>query len=1640
MKKFAAMLKKFVILVRGRPAISILSLLIVVSGVVAVVFITRPAPSDKGSAGGLSVTGKPSPAPPKNDAEPLRNIAFDVTSLKADKAAGRGIAADSSFVVQTDVDVPIENIKSTMTIEPAVDFTVERTAAKEYVIQVTQPLPENTLVRLTYQNESATPHKWAFQTKQVFNVVSTLPDDKTEYVPVDTGIEVTFSQVGVEPETLKNYFAIAPHVEGTFEKHRSTLVFVPSEPLAYKTLYTVTVKAGFPAASGETLAEDKSFSFVTQSVQNNLWCYLNNDLSESFLPGDPVVVEIHASSAFTDPPFDVKLYRYANTGAQQDALLEYCKSKRWGEEYFFPTKGLDIVYQSQDKLVRSDSGDEWSPSFLPLPAQLPEGYYVADIQVSLYGQTFHLQKRIQVSPISVYASSLPNAAVFFVNDSATGKAVANANISVFVQGQTFTAETGVGGIGQVALSATEGGDGMLSVTDGAHVFLDLFDTRQSLPRSPLEDYFVYLYTDRAVYLSTDTVHVWGVLRPRTDSAVMPPPNLRLYMGYSEEERAESPVTLRPDGTFTAEFSLKNYAERGESVSLMMGETELGVTYINISDYVKPSYVLDAQAPLFVWMPQKDPVTVTVDAAYFDGTPAKNLPLSFDSAFSESTSGSRTVTTDTSGHASVTYTIDDNNTWQPRYVWASFFTSGIENEYQGSSAGFYAFQRDIMLVSDFVKNGSAGNLAVKTYKVDISRLETEEDLWREDHELLQGAPVDTAVHGVLTRNYFEPIETGQYYDFIRKVTVKKYRYEHREVVAGTYDVTTSQGSASFDNLPLDDPDSYYYIDLSWTDTQGQPVEDRIHLGAQLYRVSEDGSGWHNYTLDNENVYNFEEKENITFSLLDNGMPVNPSGGRIFYAVSRSDFLKTATVNDTAFTLTMDTSFIPNFELSGAYFDGRHVFPLYTRHLYFDPKERALTVEITPDKESYKPGDTATVSIVAKDKQGNPVGDAAVLASVVDEAAFAVQEHSADAVGSLYRAIDAPWVDTYTSYTQHAPTGNPTPSAEGGEGGDATIRKNFKDTAAFDSAVTDSLGRASVSFKMPDNLTTWRLTAQVVGTGDGAAVRAGQEKTGLVVTRPFFLTPVALPVYVVGDDVTVSATAVGGTTETTAVTARLWGDGFDKTISGDAGAPLSFGPMQAGTYTLRLTAKNGTDSDAIEKPLRVVASALETSVTASFDLSKGIDIEPMRYPVTLGFYDGEYELYGRILVKLFCSWGDRSDMRVAHAFASRELGLSTPEETAAVLAGVTSQGGVSLLPYSGHDMLLTALVSAAAPEAITYTRETAQVFRDALLNSEATSEVVTACYLGLAALSEPVLLDIQDLLANPQGLNDEDQLRLVLGLALLGDEDSAESHYSRLTDRQLTQKTGTNGDKWVIAGDSTDQSEQIRKTALTLPLASLLGRPEADGMAAFLLDNDSTNQTTVLELMLYLRHYAPKVPGTASFSYTLGGKTESVILDRFHGTTLVFAKEQLEAADFKVLSGRVTCIAYYTGGLSERKTAPELTLKKTVTPVSDELTVGAVLKVTLTPDFSGIKEAAAFTLEDVIPSCARFTGGDSQNYINRSEQRVSSSVFFDPDDPDRDHNVTYYIRCVLPGIFVQESAVISDGIRWGKTERTTLTIQP
>ncbi|MEP6947567.1 MAG: alpha-2-macroglobulin family protein, partial [Acidobacteriota bacterium] len=165
---------------------------------------------------------------------------------------------------------------------------------------------------------------------------------------------------------------------------------------------------------------------------------------------------------------------------------------------------------------------------------------------------------------------------------------------------------------------------------------------------------------------------------------------------------------------------------------------------------------------------------------------------------------------------------------------------------------------------------------------------------------------------------------------------------------------------------------------------------------------------------------------------------------------------------------------------------------------------LNIDVKCDKEVYKPGETAIVSLKTTDSSGKPVG-ADVSVGVVDEGIYDIAPDDTDLLHDFYpnRSND---VETSFSF--------PEIYLDGGDKGSSKIplRKTFRDTAQWNPSVwTGENGETKVRVKLPDNLTEWRVTA--IGITDKTSV--GMETENFRAKKELMIR-LELPQYLVSGD--------------------------------------------------------------------------------------------------------------------------------------------------------------------------------------------------------------------------------------------------------------------------------------------------------------------------------------------------------------------------------------------------------------------------------------------------------------------------------------------------------------------------------------------
>ncbi|MDE6031422.1 MAG: hypothetical protein K2G32_07375, partial [Oscillospiraceae bacterium] len=726
--------------------------------------------------------------------------------------------------------------------------------------------------------------------------------------------------------------------------------------------------------------------------------------------------------------------------------------------------------------------------------------------------------------------------------------------------------------------------------------------------------------------------------------------------------------------------------------------------------------------------------------------------------------SKPLKTDVNGYAEDKMIFNNYDGVQGSHDYVNVQLIGVENVYSNFYEHIPSFYRDVMLEKGYDKE--THSLSLKTTQLDFGKA-SEFLVNNYDYDILKSKPFDTEVTVSITHNYTVKQKSGTYYDYIEKKNVDTYSYSYMTDRIGTFTAKTVNGAAVLEDLPTTSTEGNYCFDFTYKDSLGQTTRDSIYVYNREYSYNRSPFDHYYFSSDKERGYDyyedysyisFAENEELSFELTCNNDVAVAENGRVFFAVYQNDFLTQEVYSPQNLKYSPDLSCLPNARFEGAYFDGRHVYPVNGGSLKFDPGERNITLEVTADKESYDAGDTVRLSVRAVDEQGRPVADAPVVLSVVDEAAFAVMPQSVDILEDAYSYIYYPYARNYYSYIQHV-LGGDNAGEKGGGGDDGSIRDYFTDNPYFGSVVTDSNGRAEFVFELADNLTTWRATLIAAKSLETGRVIAGNVAYPIVAKRPLFITQIMLSTYIEGDDIAVTAKCHGIDAEDE-ITVKITGEGVDKSINIRSSKTANFGKLPIGEYKVLFTAEKNGNRDAVELPLTVTDTILETDIYNEFDLAEGIDINPTKWPVSITFFDKEYRFYTDILWKLAFYYGDRTDIDMAGGFARKELGFITEEEY--VNSYKAQDDFIKILPNSEESAAYTALLCAALPELVN--RSGAVSRFEYMLSSRETDKADTCiAYMGLAALGEPVLEEVKAALESGEFISYYDNMRLTAALA-------------------------------------------------------------------------------------------------------------------------------------------------------------------------------------------------------------------------------------------------------------------------------------
>jgi len=1604
-----------------------------------------------------------------------------------------GVDPLASFVLRTPTNYSAS--MPAISIDGNPEPTISREDNNTFVITPTVPLTYNSVYvfRLTREDQDIT---WAFQTTVRFEIASTLPRNQSTNVPVRTGIEIDFS-FGAAPD-ISNHFSIYPTVEGTFSRRGTTAIFMPTEPLAYGQVYTVTISEGIALpGTSEVINTAHTFAFETASAAdqttNNNWDtrvhFSNRHITFPTFAPPTVHFWFNYDRNNPRPVIDMQLYRMNDRASAISAVGQISGAHHWArhlaDERIISTSGLTRI--SSTRVNAPQDANRWSESFT-LPDILEPGFYLLN---AVAGDSVN-QMIIQITDLTAQVIADEDKALLWVHDMSTGRPVA---ASVRTGGRTYNASSyGIAVVdrriadGENLIISAEGKDLVVFVNssdfDSFHShFTHWDDWHMPMPRSSWDwaprfswhtansYYWTALQLDRTLFQRDDTINLWGFVQNRRRSENITHVTAVLtehaWWHLPERDTLHRQNISVVDGAYSGEIRLPNVDPGFYELAIFHGDIMLSSIFFSVMDYVKPPYQLTVSASHAAVFAGEE-VRFTAHTAFFEGTPVPDLEISHEAwGWELRAPGRARGQTNRDGILEIIArpTAETAAVQGERQLTFSAEATLPEIGWTHQSAGVRVFVNDIDVRPRATREGRDASLTVNVNNITLDRInDGTAEHWRD----FLCSPVSGQRLSVnVVQIYWERVRDGQRYCHVIRQVVPRYRYERRENSVTRFDMTTNaSGEASRDFQVTDRQNATYLARITTTDGNGRSITETAFIGR-------DWTTFHRHA--NED---FPFLYGVNPEGYDVGDPVELTIMRGTEAVTQGNFLFVVVQNGilsyhvgtNPLSFAFDERHVPNAQVFAFHFNGHtyHTSGHMSQRLNFNTADRVLNITVAPCQTAYRPGESATITVTVTDQSGRPKA-ANVNISIVDEALFALMDYDVDTVAMLYGQVNDRLRFAQSSHRTFISDGIETedeqmygwsgdmamrnvaqamPAAAeaadaGGGGGDTRIRERFEDTAIFRSVRTNSQGTASFSFELPDNITSWRMTASAISTD----LYAGNSVQQIRVTQPMFAHYTLASTFLVGDTPYIGVNAFGTSlTGGEQVNFEVWRESAPTDIRSATGVSFAriniplWEKTAEGMDAIVIRATVAGYSDAIRHEYQVINSHRQVDVARFYEVTPSTMFEINPGGLTnITFTDHGR---GQFLWDLFslrsATWrsGARIEGHIARREATRMIETHFPDVT--LFRGSESfdvsdyqqpNGGIAILPYSEAELLTTVLLLPFIQDEVNL--PALRGYLRSIADSSPTDNKMLALY-GLAMLGEPVLLELRRYAAL-DNLSVRNAAYVGLALAVIGEEQAARDLYAARIAPHLRQIA-----PYYRVDIGANRREILDVTSVAALLAARLGMPEAIALHNYATRNRQASLTIDIERLKFISYEINNHTRTAaSITYTLFGERVTRELGHGGSFTLRIPAQNMNQFNLVSVTGEVGAVSIIRVPLEDVNIVEtDLSVTRqffragsntaTTTFDQDEL-----IRVQITINYSQRNMEGSYMITDFLPAglalvenSARFGNRGSNTgwwaHATTEGQRVT---FFDFNRRFyRVNTYYYYARVVNPGTFRAEGTLV------------------
>ena len=1039
-----------------------------------------------------------------------------------------------------------------------------------------------------------------------------------------------------DASTIKKGVSITPKPEGwddlTIEENlwegTSLYLYPTLEP---STVYTVETNTNLKDLYGQSAASAKKLSFTTDKLAPRVFIHSSGTFGV-FEQGFPPVYYVNGVNVSSMQVNFAKLSLGEFLAEQKGEYSNWQHvPSLTGKEMFRSWTLTPGTKENEWKSIPFDLEER-------LGAPLPSGIYALTLTAPEYKDPYSNAKATEkiyftVSNTVITLKFSGHQALVWAVDMKTGKPIAGAEVGLHdLDGETlYSGKTDTEGFFETAIDTTQfSPDGytlwatVKTANDFAYVGSSWNSGMSAYDFGASEDWngneeglslLSYIYTDRPIYRAGDEVQFKGILRLKDKFGVLHPPksgrSARIRIDDAQGNTVLSELMpISAFGSFSGHLPLDPKASLGMywiNVELEPGLDVSGnwsTATFQVLAYRKPEYRVEVDFENEQYF-AGDTVNATIVGEYYFGMPMDEAKVSW-----------RAMSTDyyfnrfTDGWYS--FSLQEDWCWYDCERESEIISSGegslasdgtfritvpvpMENE---TLSQVLSIDADITDSSDQVVSTRA---SVPVHKASVYvgirtseySVEPGEDITAQvvtvdtDGNPMGGQRVDFTLANRTWNSTRKKGVDGQYY----------YDNEKKDTFVSSFSATT--GGDGKAEVKVRIPAGGQYVILASTrDSAGRESK----ADTSIYAWS---STYVNWPRTNSNRMTViadkpEYKVGDTAKLLVQS-PFQGENVQALVTIEREGIIRRTVIPVESAAQSIDIpiteDLIPNAYVSvvvlkprmGETFNengldtGAPAFRIGYAKLKVENASKGLTVSVQPDKRRYVPGEQVTVTIATEDITGKPVA-AEVSLSAVDMSVLALTGFELPNLLSKFYSDRGLGVRTAVNIIYLLERFKPGSKGGGGGGdGEEKARGTFKDTAYWNPNIrTDDSGRATVTFTLPDNLTTWQLLA-IAHTPNSLV---GSEATEILETKHVIVRPVRPRFAVHGDRAELAAIVHNGTEENQKFTVSLSGKGFEggreaQTVTIPAEGqqkvifPVTFGYSSQAEFVFKAEGETGRD---------------------------------------------------------------------------------------------------------------------------------------------------------------------------------------------------------------------------------------------------------------------------------------------------------------------------------------------------------------------------------------------------------------------------------------------------------------------------------